>query len=73
MSDRFDWSPEPELIDVLDEGRSRAALEELGERTWREALDWLYGEAMRRPMHPRSYPEAREAFFGKRSPVFKGR
>jgi glutamate/tyrosine decarboxylase-like PLP-dependent enzyme len=60
----FDWSPEPELIDVRDEARSRAALEALGESTWREALDWLYGEAMRRPIHPRSYPEAREAFFG---------
>ncbi len=64
MSDPFDWSPEPELIDVRDEVRARPALEALGERTWREALDWLYGEALRRPMHPRTYPEAREAFFG---------
>ena len=64
VSDRFDWSPEPELIDVRDEGRSRAALEALGEQTWREALDWLYGEAMRRPIHVRTYPDARAAFFG---------
>ena len=64
VSNRFDWSPEPELIDVRDEGRSRAALEALGEQTWREALDWLYGEAMRRPIHVRTYPDAREAFFG---------
>ena len=64
MPDRFDWSPEPELIDVRDEGRSRAALETLGEQTWREALDWLYGEAMRRPIHVRTYPDARTAFFG---------
>ena len=46
MSDRFDWHPEPELIDVRDPERSRAALEDLGERMWHEALDWLYGEAM---------------------------
>ncbi|MGZ8596652.1 MAG: pyridoxal phosphate-dependent decarboxylase family protein [Actinomycetota bacterium] len=64
MSDRFDWSPEPELIDILDEARARGALEALGEQTWREALDWLYGEALRRPMHARTYPEARQAFFG---------
>ena len=54
--DRFDWSPEPELIDVRDPDRSRAALEALGEATWREALDWLYGEALRRPMHAKHLP-----------------
>ncbi len=64
MPDRFDWSLEPELIDVLDEERSRPALERLGERTWREALDWLYGVALRRPMHTLTYPEARREFFG---------
>ncbi len=56
VSERFDWSPEPELIDVREEARSRAALEALGEQTWREALDWLYGEAMRRPMHVADLP-----------------
>jgi glutamate/tyrosine decarboxylase-like PLP-dependent enzyme len=64
VSDRFDWSPEPELIDVREETRARAALEAMGEQTWREALDWLYDEALRRPMHAQTYPEAREAFFG---------
>jgi glutamate/tyrosine decarboxylase-like PLP-dependent enzyme len=64
VSDRFDWSPEPELIDVADPERSRAALEALGRDTWREALDWLYGEALRRPILSRTYPEARAAFFG---------
>jgi glutamate/tyrosine decarboxylase-like PLP-dependent enzyme len=64
VSDRFEWSPEPELIDVRDETRARPALEALGEQTWREALDWLYGEALRRPMHAQTYPEARETFFG---------
>jgi glutamate/tyrosine decarboxylase-like PLP-dependent enzyme len=64
VSDGFDWSPEPELIDVRDEARARPALEALGEQTWREALDWLYGEALRRPMHVQTYPEARDTFFG---------
>jgi aromatic-L-amino-acid/L-tryptophan decarboxylase len=64
VSDDFSWSPEPELIDFRDEARSRSSLEALGEATWREAMDWLYGEAMQRPMHVRSYPDAREAFFG---------
>ncbi len=64
MSGRFDWSPEPELLDVRDAAVSRKALDALGEATWREALDWLYGEALRRPMHTRPYPEARASFFG---------
>jgi glutamate/tyrosine decarboxylase-like PLP-dependent enzyme len=64
MSERFDWSPEPQLIDVVDPERSRAALEALGEATWREALDWLYGEALVRPTRAESYPEARNSFFG---------
>jgi glutamate/tyrosine decarboxylase-like PLP-dependent enzyme len=64
VSDRFDWGPEPELIDVRDEARARPALEALGEQTWRTALDWLYGEALRRPMHTQTYPEARDTFFG---------
>ena len=64
MGERFDWSPEPALIDVTDEGRSRAVLEALGEATWREALDWLYGEALLRPTHAAPYPEARATYFG---------
>jgi aromatic-L-amino-acid/L-tryptophan decarboxylase len=55
--------PEPELIDYRDPS-ARPSLEALGESTWRAALDWLYGEALRRPMHANTYPEAREAFFG---------
>jgi glutamate/tyrosine decarboxylase-like PLP-dependent enzyme len=64
VSERFDWSPEPELIDIVDPARSRASLEALGEAAWREALDWLYGEAMRRPLRPDTYPEARARFYG---------
>ena len=56
--------PEPELIDVRDPTRSRAALEALGERAWREALDWLYGQAAERPTAPDLYPEMRATFFG---------
>jgi len=56
--------PEPELIDILDADRSRTGLERLGERTWREALDWLYGTARERPTAPDLYPEIRRAFFG---------
>ena len=48
MVDRFDWSPEPDLLDIRDPGRSRPSLEALGEATWREALDWLYDHAMER-------------------------
>ncbi|MGZ8660812.1 MAG: pyridoxal phosphate-dependent decarboxylase family protein [Actinomycetota bacterium] len=61
--DRDVLGPEPELIEYRDPS-ARAALEALGESTWRAALDWLYGEALRRPMHANTYPEAREAFFG---------
>src|SRR5687767_4757803 len=56
--------PEPELIDFRDAERSRAALERLGERTWAEALDWLYGPAADRATAPDLYPELRQAFFG---------
>jgi glutamate/tyrosine decarboxylase-like PLP-dependent enzyme len=53
-----------ELVDVRDPERSRGALEALGEATWREALDWLYGEALRRPIAGDTYPEARRRFLG---------
>jgi aromatic-L-amino-acid decarboxylase len=56
--------PEAELIDTRDPARSREALERLGERTWREALNWLYGTAAERPTAPDLYPDLRRAFFG---------
>ena len=62
--DRYGWSLEPELIDFQDPERSRRALEHFGEAVWREALDWLYNEAMARPIRKAAYPEARRAFFG---------
>jgi aromatic-L-amino-acid/L-tryptophan decarboxylase len=64
VPDPTEGSPEPELIDVRDSARSRPELEALGEATWREALDWLYGEALRRPVSGASYPESRNRFFG---------
>ena len=44
--------------------RARAALERLGERTWTEALDWLYDRAMQRPTAPDLYPALRAAYYG---------
>jgi aromatic-L-amino-acid decarboxylase len=64
VPDRYDWHPEPELIDIRDPERSRAALEDLGERMWREALDWLYGEATERPTSPDLYPQLRTTYYG---------
>ena len=64
MSDRREPGDDLELVQIRDEARARPALEALGAETWRTALDWLYGVAMRRPMHASTYPDARAAFFG---------
>ena len=64
MSDPFSWHPEPELIGFRDQGEAREALEELGRLTWGTALDWLYEDAMRRPVPTDSYPEMRRKYFG---------
>ena len=62
---RFDWHPEPELIAYRDEGASREALAQLGETTWRAALDFLYGNAMVRAMGaPSPYDAARRRYYG---------
>jgi glutamate/tyrosine decarboxylase-like PLP-dependent enzyme len=58
-----DAFPDPELVDFRDP-HARSALEELGRETWNEALDWLYGEAFRRPIAGDTYPDARRAYFG---------
>jgi len=63
----FDWHPEPELIDVREPSTSRAALERLGEETWRTGLDYLYEEALRRAMgEPAGYADLRTRYFGER-------
>jgi aromatic-L-amino-acid/L-tryptophan decarboxylase len=64
VPDPFSWHPEPELIGFLDPERSRAALETLGRKTWGSSLDWLYGEAMERPVAGDTYVEMRRRFFG---------
>ncbi len=57
------WHPEPELIAFGDEATARAALERLGEETWRTALDYLYREGVRRGVAPVTYPELRQRYF----------
>lgn len=61
--DDFAWHPEPELVDIVDPAVSRPALEQLGVEAWRTALDYLYGEAMRRAVAPESYEETRAAWY----------
>jgi aromatic-L-amino-acid/L-tryptophan decarboxylase len=56
--------PDRALLDLRDAETSRRALEAFGSAVWGEALDWLYGQAMVRPIHPESYPDSRERFFG---------
>ena len=61
----FDWHPEPELIGYRDETASRAAMADLGENTWRHALEFLYGTAVVRAMGDASrYDEARRRYYG---------
>jgi aromatic-L-amino-acid/L-tryptophan decarboxylase len=59
----FDWHPEPELVGFRDPDVSREPLRRLGEAAWSLALDYLYDEAMRRPVGPDSYPEMRRRLF----------
>ena len=62
--ERFDWHPEPELIGFRDEDASRAAMTSLGQRTWHEALEFLYGIASQRAMGDASaYAEARRRYY----------
>jgi aromatic-L-amino-acid decarboxylase len=64
VPDPFGWHPEPELIDFRDPELARGALEKLGEALWDTSLDYLYGEAMRRPVAPDGYSEMRRRFYG---------
>ncbi len=59
----LDWHPEPDLIDLRRDD-AREALSELGERAWDLALEYVYEEAMRRPVGPQDYSELRRTFFG---------
>jgi aromatic-L-amino-acid/L-tryptophan decarboxylase len=61
----LDWHPEPELLGVRDEGRSRAALRQAGAAVWETALDYLYDHAFVRAMgEPADYEGLRREFFG---------
>jgi glutamate/tyrosine decarboxylase-like PLP-dependent enzyme len=55
--------PDRALLAMRSPG-SREALEDFGAAVWREALDWLYGEALRRPVAADPYPVSRRRFFG---------
>jgi glutamate/tyrosine decarboxylase-like PLP-dependent enzyme len=62
--ERFDWHPEPELIGYRDADTSRSAMASLGQRTWHEALEFLYGIATERAMGDASaYAEARRRYY----------
>jgi aromatic-L-amino-acid decarboxylase len=59
------WHPEPELLDVRDEARSRPALEDLGAATWAAGLDYLYEHGFERALgEPTRYEDMRRVFFG---------
>ena len=59
----FDWHPEPELVGYRDPVTARVALQALGAAAWAAALDYLYEEAMHRPIDAEPYPESRRRFF----------
>jgi aromatic-L-amino-acid decarboxylase len=59
----FDWHPEPALLDLPADG-ARKVLEELGRDAWALVLDYLYDEALVRPVGPDSYQDLRARFFG---------
>ena len=61
---RHDWHPQPELLSFESPGRSREPLERLGQGAWAAALDYLFEEAMRRPVGSDPYPALRRAYFG---------
>ena len=50
------------LIFYRDPARSREAIRKLGHETVEAALDYLYEEAMRRPIGPHTYAEFRKVF-----------
>jgi glutamate/tyrosine decarboxylase-like PLP-dependent enzyme len=56
-----------------DPARSREALRRLGEQSLEAVLDYLYGEAMRRPVGPEGYAEARRRFAPSAQPPLEGR
>jgi len=59
------WHPEPELLDIRDEARSRLVLEQLGQAAWTAALDYVYEHGLERAIgDPGDYRQMRAEFFG---------
>jgi aromatic-L-amino-acid decarboxylase len=59
------WHPEPELLDIRDEARSRWMLERMGEAAWTAALDYVYEHGLERAIgEPGDYEALRREFFG---------
>jgi aromatic-L-amino-acid decarboxylase len=59
------WHPEPELLDIRDETRSRRMLERMGEAAWTAALDYVYDHGLERAIgEPADYEALRLEFFG---------
>jgi aromatic-L-amino-acid decarboxylase len=61
---RYGWHPQPSLLDFVSPESGRSALDRLGREAWGAALDYLYGEAMRRAVAPEAYPVRRHTYFG---------
>jgi glutamate/tyrosine decarboxylase-like PLP-dependent enzyme len=60
----FDWHPEPGLLGYRDPADGRAVLDAFGKAVWDASLDYLYDEALRRPITPESYRDSRRRYFG---------
>jgi len=66
-------TPVDPTIFYRDPDRSREALRRLGHESIEAALDYLYHEAMRRPVGPETYAEARRLFGVTESAPLRGR
>src|SRR5438552_779504 len=61
---RYGWHPEADLLNFGSPSSAREPLERLGREAWGAALDYLFDEAMRRPVGPDPYPALRREYFG---------
>jgi glutamate/tyrosine decarboxylase-like PLP-dependent enzyme len=59
----FEDIPDAELLDPRA-ANARAAFERFADAVNREAFDWLFDRAIRRPIQPEGYPASRARFFG---------
>ena len=64
---RFDWHPDPKLLDYGRADEARAALRAAAVGTWDAALEYLYDHAfVRGTGEPAGYAELRRIFYGDR-------